>query len=555
MKHLLPVILPWLMLFLFHNMLLAQNYRTDAVSRISSTAKESVVKYENSGKSKADPLYSFQCPGPSNVGIDYDPVRGGYWLATEQSHVYLVDPDDGMVILDIDMIGKVIASDGDQNGIDVLPSGNLLFTDYNGDLATIDDYIFEFDPETETMVNYWPTSNTYNTSTDGTEVNNIIDVAMGSDGFVYATSSVDNFIYKLQLVPGMPGSWSTIATINAQGVANVMGIDELCGNWVISDYNSASVAFLHNSFVLNTTINAYHNSNTFNSGVCFREDANPSQIAVVDYGLNHVGVFESGIIPVDFPVINSITGEIDICPNTGTTLEVEGLLGSANDWYWYLDGCGNNLVFVGNPFITPALASNTTYSVRGEGGCVYNQPCEDIIVHAGDIQPPEVTCPSTQSVSSDETQTYTVSGTDFDPVVDDNCDIALIVNNYNSSSTLDGAIFPVGTTIVTWTAEDGSGNTQTCMFVVQVVDNSSISDLKKIGFNISPNPSNGIFYIEHKFMEQVSVEILDCGGRTVFENHAVNNRSRVDISGHPKGIYIIRVIMGKEIYHGKLLLR
>ncbi|MCF8228594.1 MAG: HYR domain-containing protein [Bacteroidales bacterium] len=33
-----------------------------------------------------------------------------------------------------------------------------------------------------------------------------------------------------------------------------------------------------------------------------------------------------------------------------------------------------------------------------------------------------------------------------------------ITNNYNNLSTLQAAVFPSGTTIVTWTATDASGN-------------------------------------------------------------------------------------------------
>ena len=70
------------------------------------------------------------------------------------------------------------------------------------------------------------------------------------------------------------------------------------------------------------------------------------------------------------------------------------------------------------------------------------------------------------------TCTYTVQGTEFNPTAfADNCSGATIQNNYNSSSTLAGAVFNKGTTTVVWTVTDASGNTATCSFDVVVTDN------------------------------------------------------------------------------------
>ncbi len=62
---------------------------------------------------------------------------------------------------------------------------------------------------------------------------------------------------------------------------------------------------------------------------------------------------------------------------------------------------------------------------------------------------------------------YQVTGTDFDLInVWDNCSIVSITNDFNSSNTLEGAIFPTGTTEVTWTVTDASGNSSDCSFEV-----------------------------------------------------------------------------------------
>ncbi len=71
---------------------------------------------------------------------------------------------------------------------------------------------------------------------------------------------------------------------------------------------------------------------------------------------------------------------------------------------------------------------------------------------------------------------YTVSGSGFDVTANDNCDILSITHNYTGaplSSTLDGAEFAAGTTVVTWIAEDLSGNKDTCEIEIEILDSQA----------------------------------------------------------------------------------
>ncbi len=55
-----------------------------------------------------------------------------------------------------------------------------------------------------------------------------------------------------------------------------------------------------------------------------------------------------------------------------------------------------------------------------------------------------------------------------DPIGDDNCDFTMDVND----GLVSGSFFPIGTTTVTWTVTDVSGNTASCSFTVTVVDST-----------------------------------------------------------------------------------
>lgn len=81
-----------------------------------------------------------------------------------------------------------------------------------------------------------------------------------------------------------------------------------------------------------------------------------------------------------------------------------------------------------------------------------------------------------QSVVADAGQcTYTKTSNTWNASADDNCSVASVVYvltgaTTGTGTTLNGVAFNLGTTTVTWTATDGSGNTSSCAFNVLVSD-------------------------------------------------------------------------------------
>ena len=68
---------------------------------------------------------------------------------------------------------------------------------------------------------------------------------------------------------------------------------------------------------------------------------------------------------------------------------------------------------------------------------------------------------------------YTVTGNEFDPRdLQDNCEIASITNDYNSSESLEGAQISDGT-VITWTLTDVNSNATTCTFTISVKDDQA----------------------------------------------------------------------------------
>lgn len=121
-------------------------------------------------------------------------------------------------------------------------------------------------------------------------------------------------------------------------------------------------------------------------------------------------------------------------------------------------------------------------------------------VKVNDIESPAATCPPDKTVNNDPGKCSTSLNINGGLALADNCGIASTSNNAPSP-------FPVGTTIVIWTAKDPSGNAGTCSFVVDVIDAepplvhcpstiNTLTDLgdcaAKVNFNVTANDNCGI---------------------------------------------------------------
>ena len=150
-----------------------------------------------------------------------------------------------------------------------------------------------------------------------------------------------------------------------------------------------------------------------------------------------------------------------------------------------LDGVTFN---IGTTIVTWTVTDGSGNSVQ----CIF-----DVIVE--DNQLPElINCVrSDQSVTTDPDEcSYTVSGNAWDATASDNCSIASITAELSGATiasglnALDGVTFNIGTTIVTWTVTDGSGNSVQCVFDVIVEDNQ-LPEIVDCPSAISVNTDNG----------------------------------------------------------------
>ena len=124
------------------------------------------------------------------------------------------------------------------------------------------------------------------------------------------------------------------------------------------------------------------------------------------------------------------------------------------------DNCSVASVINNAPAVYPLGNTTVTWTVTDGSG---NTATCTQVVTVIDTQLPTIACPANVVIASNAgtcVATGVVLGT---PVTTDNCSVASVTNNAPST-------FPLGTTNVTWTVVDGSGNIQTCVQTVTVVD-------------------------------------------------------------------------------------
>ena len=165
------------------------------------------------------------------------------------------------------------------------------------------------------------------------------------------------------------------------------------------------------------------------------------------------------------------TGSTAPCPGDTATYQTGGATSSFGDpvEYQFDWGDGNSTGWgassrshtwsAGGPFCVQARARCTIHT-----GVVSNwSPCLSVTVQ--DISPPTINCPG-NIVAFADPGTCTLPVTFPSPSAGDDCDASPTVVCNPAS----GSIFPLGTTQVTCTATDASGNSAQCTFNVTVQD-------------------------------------------------------------------------------------
>lgn len=85
---------------------------------------------------------------------------------------------------------------------------------------------------------------------------------------------------------------------------------------------------------------------------------------------------------------------------------------------------------------------------------------------------------------------------------------------------------------------------------------SGEKEIEKSLFNISPNPSTGLFFLDNKEKEDLAVEIFDTYGKLVFSDRFTNSsRNELDLRHLPSNIYILKTETKNKIEAIKIVIK
>ena len=207
------------------------------------------------------------------------------------------------------------------------------------------------------------------------------------------------------------------------------------------------------------------------------------------------------------------------CPSNITVSNDAGICG-ANVVYTpptAFDNCNVTVTSTHNSGDFFAIGT-TTVTYTAADGCGNTAVCSfDVTVN--DTEVPVLSCPGNIIADCNGVATFTVSATD-------NCSATVT----QTAGLPSGSTFPVGTTGISWTATDPSGNTSSCSF--NVIRNDNVSATANISHALCNGDANG------------SIQVIPAGGNLSYGYLWNDGQTTQTISGLAAGNYTVTVTDG-----------
>jgi len=289
-------------------------------------------------------------------------------------------------------------------------------------------------------------------------------------------------------------------TVNAVPVvASINGTNSVCegGNMTLTSATPGGVWASANNFI--ATIDGAGNVTGLNAGS-----------TTITYTVSVNGCTASTVAQINVlnnPVTPTITasGATSVCPGGSVVLFASN---AAN--YQWSNGPQT-------PFIVATQSGAYTVTATGLNGC--SATSLPVNVFIGDNTAPVITAPLNVTVTPN-LGCEAIGVTLGTPVTSDNCSVASVTNDAP-------AIFPIGTTTVTWTVTDGSGNVTTANQLVTVVDQTAPTAFAPANVTIASN----------NFCEATGVDLgLPIATDNCTNNLAISNNAP---STYPLGTTIV----------------
>ncbi|NOZ35858.1 MAG: T9SS type A sorting domain-containing protein [Chlorobi bacterium] len=105
------------------------------------------------------------------------------------------------------------------------------------------------------------------------------------------------------------------------------------------------------------------------------------------------------------------------------------------------------------------------------------------------------------------------------------------------------------------TATDIFGANISDIYKLSVTSSSDVPNIKNSRIRIYPNPTDGRFVVEFMKSVKAKISVIDISGKKLIIKNTKSNRTELDLSSYPKGIYIINIETEQESINKRIILK
>ena len=292
-----------------------------------------------------------------------------------------------------------------------------------------------------------------------------IGLAIDSADNLYVADSANNRIQKFNSSGTFVTKWGTSGTGNGEfSGPNGVDVDDAGTVYVADTGNNRVQLFSNTGTFIEVCGSAGSGDGQFSGTADVASNSAGTFFYVIDRDNTRVQKFSTETA-VD-PTADAGADQTVECAGATTAVNLDGSAstagsGSINSYSW-AEGAtplGTGAMLTVN---LPTGTHTITLTVTDTGG---GSDTDDVVITVQDTLAPDITCPADVVVNLPMNSTATSMTVNYPAVTaTDSCSASVTVNSTPAS----GSVFPVGTTTVNATADDGAGHISNCSFTVTV---------------------------------------------------------------------------------------